>query len=619
VATIAQTLAVREESRESIDATLARYLSDKELLLVLDNFEHVIRAASDVGKILRASPRVRVLITSREALRLQGEHLYDVPPLLLPKSDALVAVEAVDAVQLFSARAQAAERTFAVTAENAAAVAAIVRRVEGIPLAIELAAARIRALPPQALLRRLESRLGLLTIGSRDAPERQRTLRMTIEWSYDLLGEPERRLFARLSVFVGGFRLDAAESVCDPDSSLGVGVIDIVTSLLDKSLLRQRVDSGGEPRYWMLETIREYAQEVLGQSRDSFEDRHAQFMAELAQQALDSPDPAEVARLLAPERDNLRGAIAWATETGDPVALLLATSYAALCAFQGPLGEGRLHLQNALDTGSAEPSALRTRALRAAASLADRQGDLGEARMLGEAALEMARETSDALQAGRALVLLGIVTADEGDYERSEALQREGLAIFQEHGSVRDIHQTHGMLGALMIIRGDYAGAHSLLEGARDAALQAGDTHGVLVTAANLGAVLARQGRHLEALRYQREVLLLLRDEPDVQYLVDTLVEVAAAVSRTEPRAAAVILGGTDPLQRDAEFELDPTMRAFHLDTLSGVRSALDDAVFQAAWEEGRSMNGSQLVVRALAVIDELASSQQSDGSDEAP
>ena len=249
----------------------------------------------------------------------------------------------------------------------------------------------------------------------------------------------------------------------------------------------------------MLETIREYGQEVLGQSRDSFEDRHAQFMAELAQQALDSPDPAEAARLLAPERDNLRAAIAWATETGDPVALLLATSYAALCAFEGPLGEGRLHLQNALDTGSAETSALRARALRAAASFAERQGDLGEARMLGEAALEMARETSDALQAGRALAC-GIVTADEGDYERSEALQREGLAIFQEYGSVRDVHQTLGMLGALMIMRGDYAGAHSLLEGALDAALQSGDTHGVLVTAANLGAVLARQGRHAEVL-----------------------------------------------------------------------------------------------------------------------
>jgi predicted ATPase/class 3 adenylate cyclase len=618
VSGIAAALAVREEPGEPLSAALARHLAEKELLLVLDNFEHVMDAASEVAAIIAASPNVRVLTTSREALRLQGEHLYDVPPLSLPAADELAAVEAVDAVQLFVARARAAEPTFAITVENAGAVAEIVRRVEGMPLAIELAAARIRALPPQALMQRLQSRLGLLTSGSRDAPERQQTLRATIEWSYDLLSEPERRLFARLSVFVGGCRLDAAEAVCDPDSSLGIGVFDTVTSLLDKSLLRQRVDPSGEPRYWMLETIREYAQEVLGQGGGSFEHRHAQFMAGFAKRVLDSGHRAEAARFLAPERDNLRAAIAWAVNGADSLGLPLATGYAHLCAFQGPLGEGRQQLQNALDICSAEPSASRARALYAAANLAQRQGDLPAACSLAEDALQMARETGEALQAARALVLLGIVTADEGDYERSEALQREGLAIFQEHGSVREIHDTLGMLGALMIMRCDYTAAQSLLEGALATARQSADTHGVLVTAANLGAVLARQGRHAEALGYHREALLLLCEDLDVQPLADTSLEVAAAASRTEPQAAAVILGGIDMLLQDAEFVFDPAMQEFHLETLSSVRSALDDAVFQAAWEQGRSMNAHQLLVHAVAVVDELASPLQSNASDKA-
>jgi predicted ATPase len=253
VPTIAQTLGLREQSGEPLLDTVNEYLREKQLLLLLDNFEQIVQAAPSVASLLASAPELKLLVTSRTLLHVSGEQNYEVPPLRLPNPGRLPEIEALaqyEAVALFIERAQAAKADFAVTNENAPAIAEISVRLDGLPLALELAAARIRVLPPQALLSRLDQRLKLLTGGAKDLPTRQQTLRGTIEWSYELLSGEEKMLFARLSVFVGGCRLDAAEAVCGPEGELGIDLLDGLTSLLEKNLVRQREDPDGEPRYW---------------------------------------------------------------------------------------------------------------------------------------------------------------------------------------------------------------------------------------------------------------------------------------------------------------------------------------------------------------------------------
>jgi predicted ATPase/class 3 adenylate cyclase len=346
--TIARTLGLREQPGETVVETLDGYLVDKELLLVLDNFEQVLAAAPAVAGLTAAAPGLKLLVTSRTPLRLSGERTYPVPPLELPES-----------VRLFAERAHAAALEFAVTGENEAAVAEICRRLDGLPLAIELAAPRIRTLPPRALLRRLDQRLKLLTGGAQDLDERQRTLRATIEWSFELLPEAERELFAQLGVFVGGSRLDAAEGLCDP---IAIDLLDGLQSLVEKSLLRQRPDADGEPRYWMLETIREYALEVLEESGALADARrrHAEWFLALAERAdveSRTGDQAAWYDLLDADNANLRAAIDWAEETRDGELLLrLATALWGFWATRGHIAEGTALLEEALKLAGARPA-----------------------------------------------------------------------------------------------------------------------------------------------------------------------------------------------------------------------------------------------------------------------
>ena len=288
VPTIARTLGLREQPGEALSELLTEHLRDKELLLVLDNFEQVIPAAPALSSLLSEAPGLKLLVTSRTPLRLREERAYRVPQMGLPdlgRPAAAAELAGSESVRLFVERAQAAAEDFEVDDENVEAVAEICVRLDGLPLAIELAAPRIRTLTPRALLRRLDQRLTLLTGGAQDVDERQRTLRGTIEWSYDLLGEQEKALFRRLGVFVGGCRLEAAGAVCDPDGSSGAGVLDDLGSLVEKSLLRRSTDSDGEPRFSMLETIREYALEQLESAGEAETVRrlHAHWFAQVAE------------------------------------------------------------------------------------------------------------------------------------------------------------------------------------------------------------------------------------------------------------------------------------------------------------------------------------------------
>src|SRR5829696_2463714 len=319
---VAETLGVRETGEQPLEESLKDYLSERRLLLLLDNFEQVLGAAPAVTELLAGAPGLKVLATSRTPLGLYGEHEYAVPPLSLPDVRHLPDIAALSqyaAVSLFIERAQAAKAEFEVTSESAPAVAEICVRLDGLPLAIELAAARIKMLPPRAMLQRLSSRLKLLTGGARDLPERQRTLRATIEWSHALLDEGEQLLFGRLAVFSGGRTLEAIEAICDTKGDLPMDAFEGISSLLDKSLLRQEEGPNGEPRFVMLETVHEFAREKLGQSAEAEEIKrvHAQYFLTLAEEAfpeLRGPDQLEWLERLEAEHDNMRTALSWALE-----------------------------------------------------------------------------------------------------------------------------------------------------------------------------------------------------------------------------------------------------------------------------------------------------------------
>jgi predicted ATPase len=376
--TIAQTLGLFESGNRPLAAAIHEHLAGQRVLLVLDNFEQLLDAARTVSDLLDGSPGVQVLVTSRARLRIGAEHAFPVPPLALPDPRSLPALDALsqyEAVALFLERSRAVAPGFAVTEENAPAIAELCVRLDGLPLAIELAAARVKLLPPQALLARLGQRLDLLHGGARDRPERQQTLRTTLDWSLDLLGANEKRLFARLSVFAGGFRLDAAAGVCDAD-------LDSVEVLLENSLLRSEERPDGEPRFFMLETIRDYGREQLEEEgvADDLRERHARWYAEWLERRTNERLAGRLSGEWEPEdeeQDNVRAALAWARDRREVGLELQFAGSAGLVYWpsRGHLTEGRRWLDDVLTRSHDADQGLRARALVAAAHHAWRQGD----------------------------------------------------------------------------------------------------------------------------------------------------------------------------------------------------------------------------------------------------
>ena len=434
VPSIAQTLGLREQAGETVLETLSEYLRDRRILLLLDNFEQVLPAAPALSGLLGSAPGVNMLVTSRTPLHIAGERTYSVPPLVETES-----------VNLFVERAQAADAEFAVTDENARAVAEICARLDGLPLAIELAAPRVRVLSPAALLRRLDDRLKLLTGGAHDLDERQRTLRATIEWSYELLPDAERALFAQLSVFVGGCRLDAAEALCKGD----LEILDGLQSLVENSLLRRRADSDGEPRFWMLETIRDYACELLEAEGNAEEAgrRHAVYFAETAEE-LDvesrTGNHAAVLARLDEERNNLRAVLEWSREDGDHRLMLrLATALWGFWAARGYIAEGRVALEEALSLSGERPA----RALLGSCMLrslsADSEGLLEDV----QEALRAAEALGDEFSLAQAWNLLGRVQGSvRGELGAAEPAWRRGLEYAERGGFAAERAESIGWL-----------------------------------------------------------------------------------------------------------------------------------------------------------------------------
>jgi predicted ATPase/class 3 adenylate cyclase len=601
VSEIAQALGVRERAPRGLEDELVAHLRTRALLLVLDNFEQVLEAAPVLVRLLRACPRLAIVVTSRSALRLTGEQEFLVPPLELPSSRARGAEELsrCESVVLFVERARAVAPGFAITDRTAPDVAAICRRLDGIPLAIELAAARTKLLGPHELLARLERRLPLLTGGPRDVPERQRTLRATIEWSYDLLHEGERRLLARLSVFPGTFGLDAAQDVAEAD-------LQTMSALVDCSLLRTLDGS----RFVMLETIREYGGERLEQSdaEDQLRTRHAAYylaLAERAEAELGGPDQFAWLDLLEADHDNLRAGIAWLGPREPLLRLRLAVALRRFWYVRGHLTEGRRHLEEALAEVPAEgdaPPQLRQRAMSAIAAAALIQGDNDEATRWAEQVVDITRAAGDPAQLANALSNLGGIVIASGEPERAAALLEESVVLAREAEDGRVLALALNNLGDVALTAGDYRRAEAnfeeslgLLRGRRDAA-------NVARSLFNLGAVAFRLGRREDARERFRESITICRDLGDKEDLAWCLEGFAAiAAADGDPERAGLLLGAAKTLLGDMGAALKPFERQLHEETSATLLERLGHTGLADSLSRGAGLTTDDAVDLAVA------------------
>jgi predicted ATPase/DNA-binding SARP family transcriptional activator len=596
-AAILSTLGLREEPGGPFE-TLATALHARELLLVLDNAEHLRAAAPSYAELLARLPRLRLLVTSRTVLHLSGEHVYPVEPLA---EDA--------AIDLFAERAQAAHARFALTQENRPVIAQICAELDGLPLAIELAAARTRVFSPQALLRRLDHRLGLLTGGARDLHERQRTVRATIDWSYQLLSEEEKTLFARLAVFVGGCRLEAADAVFGRDGKKGIDVVDGLASLVEQSLLHQRVDTAGEPRFWMLETIREYAAEQLDRrsEAETAGDRHAQHFLALAEQAephLRGLNPRPWIERLAPEQDNLRAALDRLQASGQTDAQLrLAAALARFWGLHGAAAEGRQRLKAALDADP-RPTRARANALIDAAYLEDTGGDLKVAKERAEEALALSRQLRDDWCTARANFILGGLAIDvERDLPRAQRIFEECFERFRQLGDDYLALAALNTLAFVHELRGDRKRGRALRE---DALRHARAKHTERGEAAALG-VLAKHaiddGRIEDALAMLKQSTPIKRDE-GMLVEEDLLLFAQAFAALNKPRLAAQLLTAATTLLAQKRDNRAPFCLAWlaeiERNTITSIRQQLDQAAVRRAREEGQTLTRDQAIELAL-------------------
>jgi predicted ATPase/class 3 adenylate cyclase len=610
--TIARALAVSEEGARPIMDTLKEYLRDRELLLILDNFEQIAGAAPTLVELLKAGPRLRLLVTSRAVLHVSGEAEYQVPPLELPDYRQLPPLEVLsqyEAVILFIQRAQAVRPGFTVTNENAPAVAEICARLDGLPLALELAAARVRRLTPQAILARLESRLTLLTGGARDLPARQQSLRDAIGWSYDLLDEPERALFRTLSVFVGGWNLEAAEVVCNPEGRLRVETLDALGSLADKSLIRQTETEGGEPRFRMLEVIREYALERLAQEDEAEEirRRHAGFFLDLAETVepkLTGPGQARWLDTVELEHDNLRAALDWLSESGNAVmALRLGSSLWRFWQMRGFLHEARQRLTNLLALpGASEDPAVRAKALEALGGVTYWMADYEIARGFYEESLEIHRRLGDRAGIANALYNISFTyEVPQTDLAAAKTFAEQSLAIFRELGDEIGIAKSLWALGSSgsepSLVDDETAEAY--LTEAIAIFRRLDDRFSLGWVLHSLGLRAVDTGEFEEARAQLSEALAIFADARDMTGILLLLDDFSVlALARGQRERALRLAGAEAAVQAATGTDLVGSMTRF------GGRDLYAQGVTEeaeiSAWAEGQIMSVEEAVAYAL-------------------
>jgi predicted ATPase/Tfp pilus assembly protein PilF len=647
---IAHTLSLKQEaSILSVDA-LKQRLRASQTLLLLDNFEQVLDAAALISELLAVCPRLKFLVTSRAALHLRGEHEFEVPSLALPdlsKPKAIDELQRCAAVALFLERARAIEPEFDLTRENAQTIVEICTRLDGLPLAIELAAARLKLLSPEEMLARLENSLKLLTGGARDLPARQQTMRETINWSYELLDASEKRLFRRLSVFVGGCTMEAVEAVCGDADELGVDVLDGLASLVDKSMLWQKGKSKNERRFRMLETIREFGLEQLAASVEveQIERCHALFFLDLAEYAepqLTGPEQVVWLGRIESEHNNIRAALRWSKEHSEiEIGLRLAVAMWRFWEVRGHHSEGRDWLVQLLDRSDDASKPVRARAFLRAGGLERDHGNYEHALPLLEKGLALYQELGDKWgvaatlngigdmkhQQGayeeawtnydEALVIfkemgneqavsyvlnnLGNVARDRGDYERAAEMHEEALALFRNSGDKRALSTSLYNLGEIAQYRGDYARAAELQHESLALKREVGDKRGIVFSLTNLGDIARHQGDYKSAAELYEESLKLsgeIGDKRGVAFCFEGLAEVAR--SQGDDERAVRLFGAAEALREAIGSPLPEVERADYEKNVSATRTELSDETFTNLWMEGRAMPLKQAIVYAL-------------------
>jgi predicted ATPase len=604
--TVASVIGIQERPDRTVLASLQEHLRDRHLLLVLDNFEQLQPGARLVAQLLESAPQLMVLVTSREVLHLRGEQEYPVPPLAFPDPASLPDPEALatyDAVALFLRRAQAARPGFAIDGRTAPSVAGICSRLDGLPLAIELAAARVKLLEPEAILHRLEGSISLLASASRDLSERQRTLRGAIGWSHDLLDPTERVLFRRLGIFVGGCSIEDAQAICDADGQLGMDMLDGLSSLVDKSLLRRLNPGGDELRVGMLETVREYALERLTASEDwdavrrGHEDRYMAMALASAGEILGANQQTWLDRLET-DRDNLRAALQRLTGDGrtEP-ALEMAAALWRFWQLRGNLAEGRIALEDLLGAHNARQATTgRAQALAALGGLAYWQSDMGAADRAYVEGLAIQRSLDDPAGLAEALYNLGYVKAVTGGHAEARALYGEALEIANRLGDQASVLRLQEALAFLMFHMGEFAAARAQQEANVAAFRAAGQTFRVAVGTGFLSYLESKEGRYDVAREMLREAFGIFRAAGDTHWMVRVLVLAAAsAVVVGDMELAARLSGATDVL-REPLGDVATAVQTLHIpDPADEARERLGDAAFERAYAAGRALTQDEV------------------------
>lgn len=612
---ICQTLGVLETGGTPTLESLCTHLQNKHLLLILDNFEHLLAAAPSLAHLLENCPRLNILATSREPLRLRWEHVFPLQPLALPDLCHLPGIPdlaVIPSITLFVARAHAIRPDFTLTPDNAAMVAAICTRLDGIALALELAASRISMLSPQALLARLDRSLPILRCPAPDLPARQHTLRATIDWSYNLLPHDEQTLFRRLSVFVGGWSLAAAEDVTalDPLSDQP-DVLNGISALVDKGLVQVLEDVEGAPRFRMLETIREYATERLDASdeADMIRRRHMSWFVALAESATPHwSGPEQGAWLFRLERDggNLRAALYWSVEHGEVVMEVRLCAALWQMWIRGYLSEGQHWMTGALTRVIAVPSSLRARLFNGAASIALLLGDYKHAEILYGQALMLRRSIGDVNGAAYALNNLGMVATEWGDLAHAATLLEESVSCFR---ALRNAHGTAfalNNLGRVLLYQGKDARATALLQESLTLWRSMGNTQGVAETLCDLGQVALRHREYTWAASLYQESLTLLQKLGNERRLMASCIEGLAAVSVAQGQTtqAVRLWGMAEVLRARIGAPLARIDHAAYEQAIAAAREQIGGSEFATLWEQGRATPLAEIVEVAKASIE---------------
>jgi predicted ATPase len=606
---VAKAVGAKELPGRPILEIVTEHLADRRSLLLLDNFEQVVSAARTVGEVLQAAPHVRVVATSRIRLGLAGEQEYPVPPLDVPASgDDLEALADNEAVALFVDRARAIRPSFDLTGDNAPAIAQICVRLDGLPLAIELAAAQLRVLSPHELLGRLEHRLPLRT-GAGNVPERQRTLRDTIAWSYELLEEPQRKLFARMAVFAGGATLAAIEAVCNPEGDLGVDTLDAVASLIDHSLVRREDEAGGS-RFTMLETIREYAAaRLVGEyDREETEHRHAEHFAAMAEQwgpLVRSPEALAATAILERDYDNIRAALAWSLRADRAdIGLRIAAPMWMYWVEHGPVPDGRRAVEALLSLPSAAKSdGLRAAALDALGALSYWEGDYASSEQAYGQALELSRELGDVYGSAEALKNLAYVAGAAGaDERKAMTLADEARKAANEAGLGVLAAEASGLIGLSRSREGDHEGALAATQEALEGFESEGIDYWANQMKTRLGGIYLWMGNPDQAEAYLRTALAESRARVPsaIGRGATTSLLAAVAASHGEHERAIRLAGYSEAVSERMGGSPPAGLLGESAVFLEASRAALDPKTVERLLAEGRAMGDDEALAYAL-------------------